>query len=38
MADTETKEENLNFLNLLIIILSLYVLGSLIVDTFLLCH
>ena len=30
----ETKEEDLNFFNLLIIILSFYVLGSLIVDTF----
>ena len=31
---TEIKEEKLNFLNLLIIILSFYVLGSLIADTF----
>jgi voltage-gated potassium channel len=30
----ENKEEKLNFLNLLIIILSFYVLGSLVVDTF----
>jgi len=34
MKNYETKEENLNFFNLLIIILSFYVLGSLVVDTF----
>lgn len=34
MSNIESKEENLNFLNLLIIILSFYVLGYLIVDTF----
>ncbi len=34
MKNHETKEENLNFFNLLIIILSFYVLGSLVVDTF----
>jgi voltage-gated potassium channel len=34
MTTNETKEENLNFFNLLIIILSFYVLGSLVVDTF----
>lgn len=34
MTNSEQKEENLNFLNLLIIILSFYVLGSLLVDTF----
>ena len=34
MSANEIKEEKLNFLNLLIIILSFYVLGSLIVDTF----
>lgn len=34
MAANEIKEEKLNFLNLLIIILSFYVLGSLVVDTF----
>jgi voltage-gated potassium channel len=34
MAVYEIKEEKLNFLNLLIIILSFYVLGSLVVDTF----
>jgi len=34
MATEEIKEEKLNFLNLLIIILSFYVLGSLVVDTF----
>ncbi len=34
MSANEIKEEKLNFLNLLIIILSFYVLGSLVVDTF----
>jgi len=34
MAIDEIKAEKLNFLNLLIIILSFYVLGSLVVDTF----
>ncbi len=34
MPANEIKEEKLNFLNLLIIILSFYVLGSLVVDTF----
>lgn len=34
MSNIELKVEKLNFLNLLIIILSFYVLGSLIVDTF----
>lgn len=34
MAANEIKVEKLNFLNLLIIILSFYVLGSLVVDTF----
>ena len=34
MKNYETKEEKLNFFNLLIIILSFYVLGSLVVDTF----
>lgn len=34
MSNIEVKEEKINFLNLLIIILSFYVLGSLIVDTF----
>lgn len=34
MSKKEEKEEKLNFLNLLIIILSFYVLGSLIADTF----
>lgn len=34
MSAYEIKEEKLNFLNLLIIILSFYVLGSLVVDTF----
>ncbi|MBL7936502.1 MAG: potassium channel family protein [Bacteroidia bacterium] len=34
MVADEIKEEKLNFLNLLIIILSFYVLGSLVVDTF----
>jgi voltage-gated potassium channel len=34
MPINETKEGNLNFFNLLIIILSFYVLGSLLVDTF----
>jgi voltage-gated potassium channel len=34
MSANKIKEEKLNFLNLLIIILSFYVLGSLVVDTF----
>lgn len=34
MTLNETKEGNLNFFNILIIILSFYVLGSLLVDTF----
>jgi voltage-gated potassium channel len=34
MTSIETKEEKLTFLNILIIILSFYVLGSLVVDTF----
>ncbi len=34
MSAIEIKEEKLNFLNILIIILSFYVLGSLVVDTF----
>lgn len=34
MSNIVVKEEKINFLNLLIIILSFYVLGSLIVDTF----
>lgn len=34
MLTNEVKEDKLNFLNLLIIILSFYVLGSLVVDTF----
>ncbi|MES2141189.1 MAG: ion transporter [Bacteroidota bacterium] len=34
MTNFEQKEESLNFLNILIIILSFYVLGALLVDTF----
>lgn len=34
MSEKESQEEKLSFLNLLIIILSFYVLGSLVVDTF----
>jgi voltage-gated potassium channel len=34
MENVEENKEKLNFLNLLIIILSFYVLGSLVVDTF----
>jgi voltage-gated potassium channel len=34
MTSTSTNKENLGFLNLIIVVLSVYVLGALLVDTF----